>query len=292
MERAAFEVETTVVHTLLSPPPPKALTIAGSDSGAGAGIQADLKTFAALGVYGCSALTAVTAQNTRAVLAVAEVPEEVVGAQIDAVLEDIGIDAAKTGMLSSASIVEVVADRLHAWGVEKLVVDPVMIAKSGDPLLQAGAVDALRSILLPLAHVVTPNLPEAEVLANIPIRTEADVREAAVRIAALGPRYVVIKGGHRNDAPIDVLYDGKNYDEFDGERIDTRNTHGTGCTFSAALAAHLARGEDAGAAVGAAKRFVTEALRASYPIGDGHSPVNHFYAVRFDGAPVSALEER
>ena len=292
MERAAFEVETPVVQTLVSPPPPKALTVAGSDSGAGAGIQADLKTFAALGVYGCSALTAVTAQNTRAVLAVAEVPEEVVAAQIDAVLEDIGADAAKTGMLSSAPIVEVVADRLHAWGIDKLVVDPVMIAKGGDALLQPGAVDAIRSILLPIAYVVTPNLPEAEVLANISIRTEVDVREAAVRIAALGPRYVVIKGGHRNDEPIDVLYDGKDYDEFDGERIATSNTHGTGCTFSAALAAYLARGEEVVAAVGGAKRFVTEALRASYPIGDGHSPVNHFYAVRFDAAPMTALEER
>src|SRR5688500_1254707 len=162
-----------------APAPPKALTVAGSDSGAGAGIQADLKTFAALGVYGTSALTAVTAQNTRGVFAVAEVPEEIVAAQIDAVLEDIGADAVKTGMLSSAAIVEVVADRLEAWGIKNLVVDPVMVAKSGDRLLNADAVEVLRSLLLPLARVVTPNLPEAEVLADVPIANDSDIRRAA-----------------------------------------------------------------------------------------------------------------
>jgi hydroxymethylpyrimidine/phosphomethylpyrimidine kinase len=270
---------------------PKALTVAGSDSGAGAGIQADLKTFAALGVYGTSALTAVTAQNTQEVVAIAEVPEEVVAAQIDAVLEDIGADAAKTGMLSSASIIATVSDRLEAWGVTKLVVDPVMVAKSGDRLLQVDAIDALRSALLPLALVVTPNLPEAEVLSGLTIRTETDARRAAAAIFALGPRFVVVKGGHRLDAPIDVVFDGHDYVELPAERIETSNTHGTGCTFSAAIAAHLARGAAPLTAISAAKEYVTAALRASYRIGNGHSPVNHFHAVRAAEATLLLQEE-
>jgi hydroxymethylpyrimidine/phosphomethylpyrimidine kinase len=263
--------------------PPKALTVAGSDSGGGAGIQADLKTFAALGVYGTSALTAVTAQNTQEVVAIAEVPEEVVAAQIDAVLEDIGTDAAKTGMLSSASIIATVADRLEAWGVTTLVVDPVMVAKSGDRLLQADAVATLRSTLLPLALIVTPNLPEAEVLSGLTIHTVEDARRAAAAIAGLGPRYVVVKGGHRRDAPIDIVFDGRDYVDLPADRIETTNTHGTGCTFSAAIAAHLARGAAPLEAIAAAKAFVSEALRTSYRIGNGHSPVNHFHAVRVAG---------
>jgi len=269
------------------PRPPKALTIAGSDSGGGAGIQADLKTFAALGVYGSSVLTAITAQNTRAVLAVAEVPEEVVALQIDAVLEDIGADAAKTGMLSSAAIIETVADRLEAWGVEKLVVDPVMVAKSGDHLLQPTAVGALKRRLLPLALVVTPNLPEAIVLAGREISDEASLREAARAIAALGPRYVVIKGGHRDGPAVDLLFDGHNFRELRAERVETKNTHGTGCTFAAATAGYLAHGLETEQAIAAAKAFLTAALAASYPIGDGHSPVNHFHAVRIPSPPVS-----
>lgn len=260
--------------------PAKALTVAGSDSGGGAGIQADLKTFAALGVYGTSVLCAVTAQNTQEVVAIAEVPEEVVAAQIDAVLEDIGTDAAKTGMLSSASIIATVADRLEAWGVTNLVVDPVMVAKSGSRLLQPDAIDTLRSTLLPLALVVTPNLPEAEVISGLTIHTEADVRRAAAAIASLGPRYVVVKGGHRRDAPIDIVYDGHRYVELPAAWVDTTNTHGTGCTFSAAIAAHLARGASPLDAIAAAKEFVTAALKASYSIGSGHSPVNHFHGVR------------
>ncbi|HET8522933.1 MAG TPA: bifunctional hydroxymethylpyrimidine kinase/phosphomethylpyrimidine kinase, partial [Thermomicrobiales bacterium] len=189
-------------------PPPKAMTIAGSDSGGGAGIQADLKTFAALGVYGTSVLTAVTAQNTRAVLAIAEVPEEVIELQIDGVMEDIGADAVKTGMLSSGSIIEVVANRLEAWGVNKLVVDPVMVAKSGDHLLQPTAISALRRKLLPLALVVTPNLAEAEVLAMQRVATREEAERAARKIAETGARFVVIKGGHRDGPPIDLVYDG------------------------------------------------------------------------------------
>ena len=268
--------------------PPKAMTIAGSDSGGGAGIQADLKTFAAFGVYGTSVLTAVTAQNTRGVFAVAEVPEEVIALQIDVVLEDIGADAAKTGMLSSASIVRTVADRLEAWGVERLVVDPVMVAKGGHPLLQQSAVTALKERLLPLALVVTPNVPEAEILSGQTIDSAAAARDAARVIADLGPRYVVVKGGHLSGDATDVVYDGSGFTELVAPRIDTPNTHGTGCSFSAAIAALLARGEPPLEAIGQAKRWLTGAIRESYAIGGGHSPVNHFYAVALSRAPERA----
>jgi hydroxymethylpyrimidine/phosphomethylpyrimidine kinase len=269
---------------------PKAMTIAGSDSGAGAGIQADLKTFIAHGVYGTSVLTAVTAQNTRAVFAVAEVPEEVVALQIDAVLEDIGTDSAKTGMLSSQSIIETVVDRIAAWGIDKLVVDPVMIAKSGDRLLQTDAVAALRDHLLPLALVATPNIPEAEVLSGRTIINGDQLKDAARAIASMGPRFVVIKGGHREGLPIDLLFDGTYFLEFESKRIQTENTHGTGCTYSAAITAQLARGLEAIEAVNEAKRFVSDALRASYSVGDGHSPVNHFFGISKQPTLDVALE--
>jgi hydroxymethylpyrimidine/phosphomethylpyrimidine kinase len=246
-----------------------------------------LKTFAALGVYGASVVTAVTAQNTRGVYAVAEVPAEVVAAQIDVVLEDIGANAAKTGMLSSASIVEVVAYRLEAWGISQLVVDPVMVAKSGDRLLQPSAVSAVIRSLLPLALVVTPNIPEAEVLADRTINSDDDAREVARAIAHRGPRYVVVKGGHRSGAPVDLIYDGSVFIELAAERIETQHTHGTGCTFSAAIAAYLAHGLPPLEAIAAAKRYLTEALRHSYPVGDGHSPVNHFHAVGLPALPVT-----
>lgn len=259
--------------------PPKAMTIAGSDSGAGAGIQADLKTFAALGVYGTSVLVAITAQNTRGVFAIAEVPEEVIALQIDSVMEDIGAQAIKTGMLSSQSIVETVADRLEAWGVPALVVDPVMVAKSGDNLLQPDAVQAVRRALLPLAMVVTPNIPEAVVLSGRPAGTLPEIHDAARAIADLGPSFVVIKGGHREGAPIDVVFDGAGFTELVSERIDTANTHGTGCTLSAAIAGYLAHGLAPMDAITRAKMYLTEALRQSYPVGNGHSPVNHFHNV-------------
>jgi hydroxymethylpyrimidine/phosphomethylpyrimidine kinase len=260
-------------------PPQKAMTIAGSDSGAGAGIQADLKTFAAHGVYGTSVLTAVTAQNTVEVLAIAEVPEEVISLEFDGVMGDIGTDAAKTGMLSSPSIIETVADRIEAWGISNLVVDPVMVAKSGDRLLHANAVATLRARLLPLALIVTPNIPEAEVLADLTVDSDESMREAAHRIHAQGPRIVVVKGGHSDGAPSDLIFDGEQFHLLDGERIDTRNTHGTGCTFSAAIAANLALGLEPFDAIQRAKTYITEALRNSYSIGAGHSPVNHFYAL-------------
>lgn len=263
--------------------PPKAMTVAGSDSGGGAGIQADLKTFAALGVYGTSAITAVTAQNTRGVFAVAEVPEEVVALQIDVVLEDIGADAAKTGMLSSASIVETVASRFEAWGIDNLVVDPVMVAKGGETLLQQAAVEAVKRYLLPLALVVTPNVPEAEILSGMTIDSVTGAREAARAIAALGSRYVIVKGGHLSGDATDIVFDGAVFTEFSARRIDTPNTHGTGCTFSAAIAALLARGLAPLEAIGEAKRWLTEAIRESYAIGAGHSPVNHFHAVDLSG---------
>lgn len=258
---------------------PKAMTIAGSDSGGGAGIQADLKTFAALGVYGTSVLTAITAQNTVAVTAVHEVPVEIVAAQLDAVLSDIGTDAAKTGMLSSAAIIATVAEGVRRHNITRLVVDPVMVAKSGDHLLRREAVGALRELLLPLALVVTPNVPEAETLAEMAINSDQDRREAARRIAGFGPRYVIVKGGHASGDPVDFLYDGRSIIPIEsGPRIETPNTHGTGCTFSAAIAAGLATGLDVETAVRQAKDYITAALRHSYRVGAGHSPVHHFHA--------------
>jgi len=254
---------------------PKAMTIAGSDSGGGAGIQADLKTFAALGVYGTSVLTAVTAQNTIEVAAIAEVPDEVVIAQIDTVAEDIGADAVKTGMLSSRSIIENVADRLEAWGIPWLVVDPVMVAKSGASLLNPNAVSALKAELLPLASIVTPNIPEAEILAGMAIATNEDIREAAKRIGALGPGIVVVKGGHLGGPPVDLVFDGRAFLPIEGERIESRNTHGTGCTFSAAITALLAWGVPPIEAIQPAKRYLEAALRTAVTIGKGHSPVDH-----------------
>ncbi len=259
----------------------KAMTIAGSDSGGGAGIQADLKTFAALGVYGTSAIVALTAQNTLGVAGIHEVPPEFVAAQIDAILDDIGADAAKTGMLASSAIIAAVADRLRAHRFTKLVVDPVMVAKSGDPLLKAEAVAALKAELLPLALVVTPNLPEAEVLVGRKLAGESDVRQAAREIRAMGPANVIVKGGHREDRgeAVDLLFDGREFREYRAERIDTPHTHGTGCTFSAAIAAGLARGLDVPDAVALAKRYLTEAIRHAEPIGRGRSPVHHFHAL-------------
>lgn len=251
------------------------MTIAGSDSGGGAGIQADLKTFQALGVYGTSTLTAITAQNTVGVMAVHEIPTDIIAAQIDAVVEDIGVDAAKTGMLSSAEIIQTVADRVRRWELSRLVVDPVMVAKSGDRLLREDAVQALIHDLLPLALVLTPNLPEAEVLVGRPLNTEDEIRQAARDIVDLGPRAVVMKGGHRTGAARDLLFDGHDFEVFESERFDTPNTHGTGCTFSAAIAAGLARGLPVREAVGEAKHYVTEAIRHSTPLGHGHGPVMH-----------------
>jgi hydroxymethylpyrimidine/phosphomethylpyrimidine kinase len=257
----------------------RALTIAGSDSGGGAGIQADLKTFGALGVFGSSAITAVTAQNTVAVTRVQEIAPDVVAAQIDAVAEDIGIDAVKTGMLSSAPIIESVAAALARHRAPHLVVDPVMIAKSGACLLRADALAALASQLLPLAEIVTPNLPEAEALSGHPVDDEEGRREAARRILDMGPRWVVVKGGHAAGPDVvDLCYDGRTFEELRGARVVTRNTHGTGCTFSAAITAYLAHGLSPLDAVSRAKEYVSAALRSAPDIGRGAGPMNHFHA--------------
>jgi hydroxymethylpyrimidine/phosphomethylpyrimidine kinase len=255
----------------------KALTIAGSDSGGGAGIQADLKTFAAHGVYGTSAITAITAQNTKAVEKIFALPPEIVGRQIDAVTEDIGADAVKTGMLANAAIVEIVAERIGAHRLTNVVVDPVMVAKSGDLLLRKNAVAALKSRLLPLATVVTPNVPEAQELSGIELTRLENFKEAARRIVELGARSVVIKGGHRQGPAADLFFDGKTFREFTAARVRTRNTHGTGCTFAAAIAANLAQGKSVEESVASAKDYLTRAIEQSYSIGAGHAPVNHFY---------------
>ena len=255
----------------------RAMTIAGSDSGAGAGIQADLKTFAALGVYGTSVITAITAQNTLKVVQVLELPPDLLAAQIDAVMSDIGADAAKTGMLANSEIIGVVAERVRSLGIPNLVVDPVMVAKSGDRLLQEQAVQALREALLPLATVVTPNIPEAEVLVGYGIESMDDVHRAAREIARMGPANVVIKGGHREGPATDLLYSEGLVREFTSPRIESKNTHGTGCTFASAIAAYLAMGRSVEQAVYHAKEYVTEAIKAAYPLGRGHGPVHHFY---------------
>lgn len=254
----------------------KALTIAGSDSGGGAGIQADLKTFAALGVYGASVITAITAQNTQAVTAVHEIPLQIIAAQIDAVVTDIGFDAYKTGMLSSSEIIELVASKVRQYGMRPLVVDPVMIAKSGDSLLRQDAVSALRGSLLPLAAVVTPNLPEAEVLAGRALGNREERIAAAREILGLGAGAVVIKGGHLEGDAVDLYVDSEQVVDLTAARIATPNTHGTGCSFASAIAAGLAKGLRTLDAVKEAKTFVNEAIAASYPLGHGHGPIHHF----------------
>lgn len=255
---------------------PRAMTIAGSDSGGGAGIQADLKTFSALGVFGTTAITALTAQNTRGVTDVVEMAPAFVAAQIDAIVTDIGVDAAKTGMLSNAGIIEIVAHKVREYRIDQLVVDPVMIAKSGAVLLHPDAVDALRRLLLPLALVVTPNLPEASALVGRPVETVADMEAAARAILAFGPRYVVVKGGHRaeTDESVDVLFDGRTIQRYRAPRVNTQHTHGTGCIFAAAIAAGLAQGLDPNRAVGQAKRVVTAAIEGGLSLGRGHGPAN------------------
>lgn len=251
------------------------LSIAGSDSSAGAGVQADLKTFAWQGVYGLSAITAVTAQNTRRILAVSPVAPELVAAQIDAVAADFQIAAAKTGLLATGPIVTAVADALARHGLQPLVVDPVVAASTGHPVLDAAGLEAIRVRLLPLATVVTPNLDEAEILLVRPVRTLTDMRDAARALSQMGPRAVVIKGGHLRGAPVDVVYAGGEFTELTGQRIATPHTHGTGCTFSAALAARLALGDRVPDAARAAKAYVERALRQAPGLGSGHGPLGH-----------------
>jgi hydroxymethylpyrimidine/phosphomethylpyrimidine kinase len=255
---------------------PKALTIAGSDSGGGAGIQADLKTFSAFRVFGMSVITAVTAQNSVGVQGVENLPPAFVAQQLTSVLSDFGADAAKCGMLSTASIIEAVADTLGEQPIQKVVVDPVMVAKSGDPLLRPDAREALIRRILPLALVVTPNLPEAEVLAGMPVETRAEMEEAARRIHRLGPRYVLVKGGHLKGEAVDLLWNGRELTAFSAPRVQSPSTHGTGCTFSAAIAAGLARNEALGDAIREAKAYVTKAIRDGFALGRGVGQLRHF----------------
>jgi hydroxymethylpyrimidine/phosphomethylpyrimidine kinase len=257
-------------------PAVRALTIAGSDSGGGAGIQADLKTFHALGIWGMSAITAVTVQNTKGVSGYQELSPQTVGEQIRAVATDIGVDAAKSGMLGSAPIVEAVAEAVREMAVPNLVVDPVSVSKHGHPLLAEDAVGSLRARILPLATVVTPNLPEAALLAGFPVRTEEDMERAGEAILELGPRAVLVKGGHLEDRvdAVDLLVTPEGVEQISSERIDTPHTHGTGCVLSAAIAGHLGLGDDLLTAVRRGKAFVTEAIRNHVEIGQGIGPVN------------------
>jgi hydroxymethylpyrimidine/phosphomethylpyrimidine kinase len=259
-----------------------AVTIAGSDSGGGAGIQADLKTFSALGVYGASVITALTAQNTKGVTAIHDVPPEFIAAQIDAVFSDLDVGAVKIGMVSQSAVIETIAGRLERWRQSKLVLDPVMIAASGDRLLAPDAIDTLKRVLIPRALVITPNLPEAAALLESPIAaSEAQMREQAERLLALGPKSVLIKGGHGTGAEsVDFLVEPTAFTRLPAARIATQNTHGTGCTLSSAIAAGLAKGVGLAEAVSVAKAYVTAAIAAAnrISIGSGHGPVHHFHA--------------
>ncbi len=272
--------------------PPRVLAIAGSDSGGGAGIQADLKTMLALGVHGMTAIAAVTAQNSVGVQGYWELPPHVVRAQLDSVLGDIGAQAIKTGMLAAPEVVRVVAEVLAAVDAP-VVVDPVAVSKHGDSLISAGALDALRTELLPLATVLTPNLLEAELLTGMPITDEADMLAAADHIASLGPRWVLVKGGHLPGNPVDLLYGphgsrgsvgGLSVLRFPGRRIPSKHTHGTGCTLASAIASYLALGLDVPGAVQSAKEYVTGAIDGGFPLGAGIGPVDHAWQIR---QPVS-----
>ncbi|MEW6327221.1 MAG: bifunctional hydroxymethylpyrimidine kinase/phosphomethylpyrimidine kinase [Thermodesulfobacteriota bacterium] len=273
---------------VIPPPPPlvkggwgdfqatKILTVAGSDPGSGAGIQADLKTITVLGGYGLGVVTALTAQNTRGVQAVYPVPPAFVAAQMKSILSDIGADAVKTGMLANAGIVSAVSARLKSCRTKKIVVDPVLLAGSGEALTESAAIPVLKAELLPLAYVVTPNLAEAATLTGLKVKTVADMDKAARAIAKLGPVNVLIKGGHLAGEAVDVLFDGEGIYHFRAERIPDKNTHGTGCIFSAALATFLAQGHDVVDAVARAKSFVTLAIRSSFPVGRGAWPTNPY----------------
>ena len=254
------------------------LTIAGSDSGGGAGIQADLKSIHANGGFGLSVITAVTAQNTREVTRAFDLPTDLIDAQIDAIFSDFDVAALKTGMLSSAEIVGTVAKKLCQYSPKNIVIDPVTLSKSKYPLLKPDAIERLKTELLPLATVVMPNVDEAEMLAKCEIQTIDEAKEAAKIIQGHGCRSVLVKGGHLSgEKATDVLYADRTFTLFEAERIETKNTHGTGCTYSAAIATHLGLGKDLVAAVQSAKDYITNAIRYSLNIGEGHGPTNHFY---------------
>ncbi|SHK36707.1 bifunctional hydroxymethylpyrimidine kinase/phosphomethylpyrimidine kinase [Thermocrinis minervae] len=260
---------------------PRALTIAGSDSSGGAGIQADLKTFTVLGVYGMTAITSITVQNTVGVYRVVDLPPEVVYEQIRVVCEDIGVDSAKTGMLSNAHTVKAVARAVRDFKIEKLVVDPVMRAKSGDPLLRLHDRHTLIEEIVPLAYIITPNIPEAQELCGFEIKNVEDMKEACISIHSLGARNVLLKGGHiEGSVVVDVLYDGKEFTMIERPRINTKNTHGTGCTLSAAICAFLAKGLPLKEAVLKARDYLQGAVENSLNLGKGHGPLNHMWTLR------------
>ncbi len=259
---------------------PSAMTIAGSDSGGGAGIQADLKTFGAMGVFGTCAITTITAQNTLGVNSVLETPTDMIEAQIDAIVTDIGADAVKTGMLSSNEIIRCVAERIQRHSLGPTVIDPVMVASTGFRLLRDDAVEAMRTVLVPLATVVTPNSREAAVLTEREMNTVDDLKLAArALVDEMGAKNAVVKGGHLDGPATDVLYDGSEFTLFTSERFDTPNTHGTGCSLASAIAAGLAKGLEIPVAVQQAKDYVTESIRTSFSVGQGHGPLNHFHAL-------------
>jgi hydroxymethylpyrimidine/phosphomethylpyrimidine kinase len=260
-----------------------ALTIAGSDCSGGAGIQADLKTFSAHGVFGMSVVTSVVAENTLRVISFQDVAPEIISDQIDAVFEDIDVHAVKVGMLSCAAAMTAVAEKLRERRPRWVVTDPVMYAKGGDALMDPASTGTLIKEVLPLSDVITPNIPEAEHIAGIDINDIGGMKRAAEIIRSYGPRYVVVKGGHSDGAATDILFDGSEFRSFTSERIDTKNTHGTGCTFSSAIAANLALGLPAERAVSRAKIYVTGAIRNSLPIGNGHGPTHHFFDMYANG---------
>ncbi|MCM1136874.1 MAG: bifunctional hydroxymethylpyrimidine kinase/phosphomethylpyrimidine kinase [Clostridium sp.] len=268
----------------------KALSIAGSDCSGGAGIQADLKTFAAHGIFGMSAITAVVAENTSRVIDIQNVTPDMVEKQIDAVFEDIGADAVKIGMLPTPEIMEAVAGKIRKYKAYPVVVDPVMYAKGGCPLMRSAAIEALIDIVLPIADVLTPNIPEAEKIACMDIRQVEDMEKAARKIYEMGCRAVVVKGGHARGSALDVLFDGKEIFYFNADRINTKNTHGTGCTFSSAIASQMAKGKQLPEAVRLAKVYVTEAVEHSLPIGKGNGPTHHFYRLYQSG--LYGMEEK
>lgn len=261
----------------------KALTIAGSDCSGGAGIQADLKTFSAHGVFGMSVIVSVVAENTNRVIDIQDITPDMIKKQIDAIFEDIEVDAIKIGMLSEPSCMSAVNSKLLEYKPKNIVIDPVMYAKNGCPLMNPNSIDNLIKDIIPLADVITPNIPEAEKIASIKINDMADMKKAAEIIYEMGPRNVLIKGGHSQGDAIDILYDGKDFFEYFSERIDTKNTHGTGCTFSSAIASNLALGKNMADSVAEAKKYVTTAIKHSLNIGKGHGPTNHFYELYKNG---------
>ena len=254
------------------------LTNAGSDSGGGAGIQADLKAMSANGTFAMSVITSITAQNTKGVTAIYDLPDTIIEAQIDAIFDDFEVSAVKTGMLSNATTTALVGRKMKQYGVTKLVVDPVMVSKSGHELLQPNAIDWMKQDLIPLAYLLTPNIPEAERLTRTTIRTLPEARQAAKMLHQLGCQHVLIKGGHLLERPAtDLLYDGRFFRMFTGDFIDTTTTHGTGCTFASAITAQLALGKPIADAIEAAKTYTTSAIRHGLAIGHGHGPTNHFF---------------